>query len=85
MQSVRPLPDVIAPNLRVLFCGINPGLYTAAVGHHFARAGQQILAGAAQIALHRAADVAFRRARTSKGWLSESAMSFRTPRLQRPS
>ncbi len=28
--------DVIAPNLDVLFCGINPGLYSAAVGHHFA-------------------------------------------------
>src|SRR5437763_4274024 len=35
----QTLPDVIAPNLRVLFCGINPGLYTAAVGHHFARPG----------------------------------------------
>lgn len=33
--------DVIAPNLRVLFCGINPGLYTAAVGHHFARPGNR--------------------------------------------
>jgi TDG/mug DNA glycosylase family protein len=32
---------VIAPNLRVLFCGINPGLYTAAVGHHFARPGNR--------------------------------------------
>ena len=37
----RTLPDVIAPNLRVLFCGINPGLYTAAVGHHFARPGNR--------------------------------------------
>jgi hypothetical protein len=37
-KSVR---DVIAPNLRVLFCGINPGLYTAAVGHHFARPGNR--------------------------------------------
>ena len=33
----KTLPNVIAKNLRVLFCGINPGLYTAAVGHHFAR------------------------------------------------
>ena len=32
---------MIAPNLRVLFCGINPGLYTAAVGHHFARPGNR--------------------------------------------
>lgn len=33
----KTVPDVIAPGLRLLFCGINPGLYTAAVGHHFAR------------------------------------------------
>src|SRR5437879_5065074 len=37
----KTLPDVIAANLRVLFCGINPGLYTAAVGHHFARPGNR--------------------------------------------
>lgn len=30
------IPDVIAPDLKVLFCGINPGLYSGAVGHHFA-------------------------------------------------
>lgn len=33
--------DVIAPGLKVLFIGINPGLYTAAVGHHFARPGNR--------------------------------------------
>jgi double-stranded uracil-DNA glycosylase len=32
---------VIAPRLRVLFVGINPGLYTAATGHHFARPGNR--------------------------------------------
>lgn len=37
----KPVPDVIAPDLRILFCGINPGLYTAAVGHHFARPGNR--------------------------------------------
>lgn len=37
----KTVPDMIAPNLRVLFCGINPGLYTAAVGHHFARPGNR--------------------------------------------
>src|SRR5713101_8334009 len=37
----KTLPDVIAPDLLVLFCGINPGLYTAAVGHHFARPGNR--------------------------------------------
>jgi TDG/mug DNA glycosylase family protein len=37
----KTVPDVIARELRVLFCGINPGLYTAAVGHHFARPGNR--------------------------------------------
>ena len=37
----KRVPDVIAPGLRVLFVGINPGLYTAAVGHHFARPGNR--------------------------------------------
>jgi TDG/mug DNA glycosylase family protein len=37
----KTVPDVIAANLLVLFCGINPGLYTAAVGHHFARPGNR--------------------------------------------
>jgi double-stranded uracil-DNA glycosylase len=37
----RRLRDVIAPDLTVLFCGINPGLYSAAVGHHFARPGNR--------------------------------------------
>jgi TDG/mug DNA glycosylase family protein len=35
------VPDVIAPNLQVLFCGINPGLYSAVVGQHFARPGNR--------------------------------------------
>ena len=37
----RTVADVIAPDLRVLFCGINPGLYTAAIGHHFGRPGNR--------------------------------------------
>jgi double-stranded uracil-DNA glycosylase len=37
----RRLPDVIAPGLRVLFCGINPGLYSTAIGHHFGRPGNR--------------------------------------------
>lgn len=37
----RTVPDIIAPNLAVLFCGINPSLYSAAVGHHFARPGNR--------------------------------------------
>lgn len=35
----KTIPDVIAPGLKVLFCGINPGLYSAAIGHHFGRPG----------------------------------------------
>src|SRR2546422_11722997 len=37
----RTVPDVIAPGLRVLFCGINPGLYSGATGHPFARPGNR--------------------------------------------
>jgi TDG/mug DNA glycosylase family protein len=35
------IPDVIAPGLHVLFSGINPGLYSAATGYHFARPGNR--------------------------------------------
>jgi double-stranded uracil-DNA glycosylase len=37
----RTIPDVVAPGLRVLFSGINPGLYSAATGYHFARPGNR--------------------------------------------
>jgi len=37
----KTVPDIIAPNLRVLFCGINPSVYSAVVGHHFARPGNR--------------------------------------------
>lgn len=37
----KRLRDVIATGLDVLFCGINPGLYSAATGHHFARPGNR--------------------------------------------
>jgi TDG/mug DNA glycosylase family protein len=40
-SSGKTVPDVIAPGLKVLFCGINPGLYTAAIGHHFGRPGNR--------------------------------------------
>src|SRR4051812_40716302 len=46
---VKPLRDVIAPDLDVLFCGINPSLLSAARGHHFARPGNRFWP-----ALHRA-------------------------------
>lgn len=35
------IPDVLAPGLRVLFCGINPGLWSGATGFHFARPGNR--------------------------------------------
>jgi len=35
----KKVPDLVRPNLDVLFCGINPGRYSAAVGHHFAGPG----------------------------------------------
>jgi TDG/mug DNA glycosylase family protein len=37
----KTVRDVIAPGLRVLFCGINPGLYSGATGFHFARPGNR--------------------------------------------
>jgi double-stranded uracil-DNA glycosylase len=37
----KAIPDLIAPDLLVLFCGINPGLYSGATGHHFARPGNR--------------------------------------------
>jgi double-stranded uracil-DNA glycosylase len=37
----RSVPDVLAPGLDLVFVGINPGLYSAAVGHHFARPGNR--------------------------------------------
>jgi TDG/mug DNA glycosylase family protein len=37
----RSIPDVIGPGLRVLFCGINPSLWSGATGHHFARPGNR--------------------------------------------
>jgi TDG/mug DNA glycosylase family protein len=40
----RAIGDVLPPpgaRLSVLFCGINPGLYSGATGHHFARPGNR--------------------------------------------
>jgi TDG/mug DNA glycosylase family protein len=37
----RTIPDLVGPGLRVLFSGINPSLYSAATGHHFARPGNR--------------------------------------------
>jgi TDG/mug DNA glycosylase family protein len=38
---MQELADLIAPDLRILFCGINPGLVSAETGHHFARPGNR--------------------------------------------
>lgn len=38
----QEVPDIIAPHLKVLFCGINASIYSAAVGHHFARPGNRL-------------------------------------------
>lgn len=37
----RRLQDVLVPGLRVVLCGINPSLYSAAIGHHFGRPGNR--------------------------------------------
>lgn len=37
----KTVADLVRPGLKVLFCGINPGLYTAAIGHHFGRPGNR--------------------------------------------
>ncbi len=34
--SVSAVPDILAPGLRCIFCGINPGRRSSAAGHHFA-------------------------------------------------
>jgi TDG/mug DNA glycosylase family protein len=41
LASGRTIRDVVAPGLDVLFCGINPGLWSGATGHHFARPGNR--------------------------------------------
>ncbi len=53
----KTIPDVIGPGLKVLFCGINPSLYSAAVGYHFARPGNRFwpalhMAGITERRLH---------------------------------
>ena len=38
---MKPLPDIVADDLLVLFCGINPGMKSAESGHNFARPGNR--------------------------------------------
>jgi TDG/mug DNA glycosylase family protein len=37
----QTIPDVLGPDLDVVFVGINPGLWSGAIGHHFARPGNR--------------------------------------------
>ena len=53
----RTIEDVIDYNLKVLFCGINPGIWSGATGHHFAKPGNRFwktlhLAGFSDRILH---------------------------------
>ncbi len=63
------IPDLIAPGLRVLFIGINPSLYSAAVGHQFSAAGESVLAGVAWGWVHRPAARASGRAAAAGAWV----------------
>ena len=40
-QTGRALPDVLAPGLKAIFCGLNPGARAAATGHHFEGRGNR--------------------------------------------
>jgi double-stranded uracil-DNA glycosylase len=40
-NNIPLLRDILARDLRVVFCGINPGLSSAVLGHHFARRGNR--------------------------------------------
>lgn len=40
-DTAQSLPDLLAPGLSIVFCGINPGLRAAATGHHFAGRGNR--------------------------------------------
>lgn len=39
LEPGQTLPDYLAPGLRLVFVGINPGYYSAQVGHYYARPG----------------------------------------------
>ncbi|MCK9687027.1 G/U mismatch-specific DNA glycosylase [Scleromatobacter humisilvae] len=40
-ETGRALPDVLAPGLKAIFCGLNPGALAAATGHHFEGRGNR--------------------------------------------
>src|SRR6202042_2648910 len=39
--QTKGIPDLVGPDLRVLFCGINPGSLSGELGLHFARRGNR--------------------------------------------
>jgi double-stranded uracil-DNA glycosylase len=41
VDALPSLPDLLEPGLRLIFCGINPGLRAASTGHHFAGRGNR--------------------------------------------
>jgi TDG/mug DNA glycosylase family protein len=41
ITPAQPLPDILGPELMVVFCGINPGVGAAASGHHFVGRGNR--------------------------------------------
>jgi TDG/mug DNA glycosylase family protein len=41
MRHDQDVPDVVGPDLAVLFCGINPGRTSGSLGQHFARSGNR--------------------------------------------
>lgn len=40
-RAMKSLPDILAKDLEVVFCGLNPGLSAAAAGHHFVGRGNR--------------------------------------------
>ena len=40
-ETGRGLPDLLAPGLKAIFCGLNPGARAAATGHHFEGRGNR--------------------------------------------
>jgi len=41
VDAFQALPDLLAPGLSLIFCGINPGMRAASTGHHFAGRGNR--------------------------------------------
>ena len=77
----KTIRDVIAPGLRVLFCGINPGLYSGATGYHFARPATASGRRSIRQALHRACCIPASSVNCWTGAMASPTWS-RAPRLR---